>query len=147
MGRAGPRRAEEDSQGAEWEVGLAGRGGPDLQAVDSGLDPGLPQSRCDKFLLCGFRFRKNTPYPWESQEGTGFYSLLPTVCLQLAGQAEPCSTLSAGGGPPRSEGEGGGLKRPQGKPDSSTALLLLEGSHRLSPTRGDKAAAQRTVIA
>lgn len=97
---AGPGRAEEDSQGAEWEVGLAGRGGPDLQAVDSGLDPGLPQSRCDKFLLCGFRFRKNTPYPWESQEGTGFYSLLPTVCLQLAGQAEPCSTLSGWGCPP-----------------------------------------------
>lgn len=66
---AGPGRAEEEGQGAEWEAGLAGRVAQTFRAVDSGLDPGLPQPRCDMFLLCGFRFRKNTPYPWESQEG------------------------------------------------------------------------------
>lgn len=42
MGWSRQSRAGEDGQGAEWEAGLAGQGGPDLQAVDSGLDPGLP---------------------------------------------------------------------------------------------------------
>ena len=43
---------------------------------------------------------RTLPILGKARRGLDFNSLLPTVCLQLAGQAEPCSTLSAGGVPP-----------------------------------------------
>lgn len=76
-----------------------GLGRTDLQAVDSGLDPQSPQSRLYKpqFLLSGSGSRRNAPGSWESQEGIGSNPLVPTACLPVAGQAEPCSILGRRG--------------------------------------------------
>lgn len=97
MGRSRQSRAGEDGQGSEWEAGLAGQGGPDLQAVDSGLDPGLPSPDVTSFCLVASGSERTLPILGKARRGFGFDSLLPTVCLQLAGQAEPCSTLSGWG--------------------------------------------------
>ena len=77
MGWSRQSRAGEDGQGAEWEAGLAGQGGPDLQAVYSGLDPGLPSPDVTSFCSAASGSERTLPILGEARRALDL-----TLCSQ-----------------------------------------------------------------